>query len=464
MEKNEKRQELLTASYGSLVVKLCIPAIIGMVVIALYSFMDSIYAGQMIGEHAMAAIGVSYPLTLINNSIAVLFGMGGASVLSRAIGGKDEYVKNGVLPTVTFLVIVTSLVSTVLGIFGAHGYLRLTGTEGLIFEEAKNYLQIVFIGSIFVNLTQALNMLMRAEGRMIQAMAIMGSGAILNIILDPIFILMFPNIGTRSVAYATLVSQIFQAIITIFYFVRISPHIKWQRPQIYKGLPAAIIPVGISGMMMQFATMIQQTLFYRVAGNYGGESYVIILSAILRIQMFAFIPLWGASQGFQPFVGTNYGAEKYLRLLRGRKTFMLFAFILSLVFFLPMEIVPDRLLSWFIPETQIVAAGIYPARAMFSTFWMYGFMALMGIYFQAIGDAKTAGIVIVGRNLILFVPVVFFLPATFGAAAIWWIFAVCDVVAVGYGMMMYMKHGRLLHAWGTGTATPPARKLSGVKS
>ncbi len=446
MNKIDKRHEILTEPFAKLIIKLCVPAIIGMIIIALYSFMDSIYAGQMISKYAMAAIGIAYPFTLINNSISVLFGMGGASVLSRAIGARDEYHKQSVLPSVSFLVIISSLIITVVGYCATEWFVQLANPSPEIAKNTIQYLKIIFLGSVFINLTQALNMLMRAEGRMIRAMSIMCSGALLNIILDPIFILLFPSLGVQAVAYATIISQIFQCVLTLIYFLYQSPQIKWKKPHLYPGMAKAIIPIGISGMIMQFATMIQQTLLFQTAGTYGGETYQIILSALLRIQMFAFIPLWGASQGFQPFVGTNFGAKQYLRLLQGRRAFMLFAFLLSLVFFLPMQIIPHHIVSWFIDDPSLVQKAIYPARAIFSTFFLYGFLALLGIYFQAIGHAKTAAIFVMGRNLILFIPVVLLLPKIFGAPALWWTFACCDLPIIIYIFVVYIRHGQQLKA------------------
>lgn len=444
MDKKDKRQELLTKPFSKLIVELCLPAIIGMVVIALYSFMDSIYAGQMISKYAMAAIGLAYPFTLINNSISVLFGMGGASVLSRVIGAKDEIKKNQVLPSVSFLVIISSIITTLLGFFATEWLISLTNTSIEIAQNATAYLKIIFLGSVFINITQALNMLMRAEGRMIRAMTIMGIGALLNIILDPLFILLFPSLGIEAVSYATIISQISQFILTIAYFVYKSPDIKWSRPRLYKDMAKDIIPIGLAGMVMQFATMIQQTLLYKTAGTYGGEAYQIILSALLRIQMFAFIPLWGASQGFQPFVGTNYGAKSYTRLLKGRKSFMIFGLLLCLFFFLPIQLIPKQIISWFIKDPLLVNNAIYPTRALFSSFFLYGFLALLGIYFQSIGNAKTAAIFVMGRNLVLFIPFVLILPRIFGATAIWWVFACCDIPIMIYGGLAYIRHGREL--------------------
>ncbi|MDO5716179.1 MAG: MATE family efflux transporter [Tissierellia bacterium] len=444
MNQQEQRQLLLTKNTKYLIMTLCVPGIIGMVVIALYSFMDSIYAGQMISKEAMAAISVAYPITLINNSMATLFGIGGASVLSRAIGAKDEKTIQSVLPTVTKYLIIVSILTTILGFFGARHLVGLTGAKGDILEQAITYCRLIFLGSLFVNFTQGANMLIRSEGRMMQAMVIMGIGALINIILDPIFILAFPHWGVQSVAYATLISQVSQAMITLYYFKNLSPSLKMTTPRINTMLTKPILAVGISAMIMQLFGMIQQLLFFNVAQTYGGNHFTILMSVFLRIQMFAFIPLWGMSQGFQPYVGTNFGAKAYKRLLKGRRHFMMAAFALTMIFFLPIQLFPKTILSMFITDTNMVIQAVLPIRLFFSTFFLYGFMVMMGVYFQSIGDAKTAGIIIIGRNLFLFLPLIFLMPRFLGKEAIWYVQAICDILVLTYGFYKFIAHGKLL--------------------
>ena len=200
----ETRTKLLSDKPLKLMFSLCLPAVIGMLVIGLYNFMDAVFVGQMISPEAMAAVTVSYPFTLVNSGISTLIGVGSASVLSRAIGKKDQQTIDRIMGNLIMSVLGLSIIVTVIGIALTPQILALSGAEGEILEQAIVYLRIIFIGSMFVNFAQAANMVMRGEGLLKSAMLIMGLGAILNIILDPIMISM-----TRSVsgaAYATVIA------------------------------------------------------------------------------------------------------------------------------------------------------------------------------------------------------------------------------------------------------------------
>lgn len=188
-QKLDKRTFILTQSPGRLMATLSLPAIVGMVVIGLYTFVDAIYAGQFIGVEAMGAVAIAYPFTFINSGTASMIGMGSASVLSRAIGAKDQHTVDQVMRNLVVMNLVLSLVITVVGMVLARPLLSLTGAEGQMLDLAESYLRIVFAGSLFVNFAQSSNMIMRGEGELVRAMAIMGGGAVLNMVLAPVFIL-----------------------------------------------------------------------------------------------------------------------------------------------------------------------------------------------------------------------------------------------------------------------------------
>lgn len=224
----DTRTKILTKSPFKLMISLSLPAIIGMVVIGLYNFMDAVFVGQMVGPVAMTAVKVSYPFTLINSGIATLIGVGSASVLSRAIGERDKKTIDKIMGNLIMSVVILSLIITVVGIVFTKHLLLLCGADGEIMEQAVMYLRIVFMGSLFVNFTQSANMVMRGEGLLKCAMSIMAAGAILNIILDPIIIniMNLQNKGVCGAAYATVISQIVQAMITIWYFLKKSKDVK----------------------------------------------------------------------------------------------------------------------------------------------------------------------------------------------------------------------------------------------
>lgn len=408
----DTRTKMLSMHPIKLMISLSIPAIIGMVVVGLYSFMDAIFVGQMVGSSAMTSVSVAYPFTFINNGISVLLGIGSASVLARAIGRGDQNTVDKIMGNMVSLVIIFSLISTALAMVFAEQFLMLSGAEGEILDNGVKYLRIVFIGSVFINFSQAANMIMRGEGILKKAMLIMGIGASLNIILDPIMIAIFKKygMGVEGAAIATVIAQIVQAIITLMYFLNKSKTVRIGKIRIEKTLVPEILAIGSSAMIIQIMTMVQHTIMFHTAAQYGGSEWQTFLSAAIRIQAFAFIPLWGISQGFQPAVGTNYGAKQYDRVRQITIVFSLGATLLALLLYIPIQLAPHALLSLFIKEKEIVELGITNFRLMFSLFFVFGFMMITIIFYQSLGRAFVAGILAILRQIVLFIPLVMLLP------------------------------------------------------
>lgn len=281
----DTRTKLLTKNPFSLMLELSIPAILGMVVVGLYNMMDSIFIGQMVGAAQMGAVSVSYPFTLINAGSAAMLGVGSASVLSRAIGKKDEGTIKKIMGNLVAMVILLSVIYTIIGMVFTRQLLSLAGASDNILNYAEKYLRIVFAGSLFVNFFQSANMVIRGEGQLKKAMSIIASGAILNIILDPIFITILKpyGMGIEAAAFATILSQFVQAVITLWYFRKKSPNVKIGRIRIDGELLPQVLSVGVSALLMQILTLVQQTVIYRVAANYGGETSQIIQEIIKEV-------------------------------------------------------------------------------------------------------------------------------------------------------------------------------------
>ena len=176
-EKQDSRSSLLNGNVFKTMLSLSVPAILGMVVIGLYNFMDAVFVGRMVGPEAMTAVKVSYPFTLLNSGIATLIGTGSASVLSRAVGRKDQSTINQIMGNLIALIVLLSLIITAVGEFFTTGLLSLSGAKGDILTQAERYLKVIFIGSLFVNFAQSANMVMRGEGKLKIAMGIMAAGA-----------------------------------------------------------------------------------------------------------------------------------------------------------------------------------------------------------------------------------------------------------------------------------------------
>ena len=267
--KQDMKEQLLIKRPIDLLFQLSIPAVIGMIVIGLYPLMDGIFAGNIIGQTAMTACGVAMPLTFFNSGVSTLLGVGSASVLSRAIGKGDQNTVDKIMGNLIFWVILFSAIITVGGILLAPHFLDMVGATGEIKAYGIRYLRVIFIGSLFVNFTQSANMVMRGEGLMKKAMMIMGLGALLNIILDPILMTVMGEYAIEGAALATITAQFVQAVVTLHYFLKKSKVVKIHKIKSDEAIKKEMFGVGSSAMMMQLLFMIQQTMasnegiFYR---------------------------------------------------------------------------------------------------------------------------------------------------------------------------------------------------------
>ncbi len=438
---------LLTENPWKLMVSLSLPSIVGMVVIGLYSFMDGVFVGQLIGSAAMGAVAVSYPFTLINSGISTLVGMGSASVLSRAIGRKDKETIDKIMGNLIVLVVLLSVIVTVFGMIFTKQLLILSGASGEVLSNAVRYLRIIFIGSLFVNFAQASNMIMRGEGLLKKAMIIMGGGALLNIILDPIFItaLKSSGRGIEGAAIATVISQVCQAAAMLFYFVKQSKTVRIHALKFDGALTKEVAGVGVSAMLMQVMTLIQQTIIFKVTASTGGENWQILIGAALRIQAFAFIPLWGISQGFQPCAGTNYGAKDFGRVKKLMRIFIIGATVLAAVFYIPIELFPAKVLGMFITDSSIVSMGVSDFRIMFSSYILMGFMIISATLFQSLGKGGKAAFMFVGRIVLFFLPLILLLPRTpLGIHGVWIAIMTADTLVTVIGFVMALAELRKL--------------------
>ena len=435
MNKNSK--ELLTEQPLQILIKLSLPAILGMIVIGLYPLMDGIFAGQILGEKAMTAVGIATPFTYINTGIATLIGVGSTSLLSRAIGEGNQRTIDKVMGNLCFWVLLLSTIVTILGYLFCGQLLMIFGAKGELLDLSTRYLRIIFLGSIFVNFAQAANMVMRGEGLMKRAMLIMSLGAGINIVLDPVLMIMFREHGVEGAAIATITAQFIQAVFTLWYFKKKSETVKIGLIRKEKEIIGEMFSVGVSAMLMQVLTIIQQSFLYSQAFRYGGETSAAIMAVSLRIQAFSFIPLWGMSQGLQPAIGANFGAKQYNRVKKIFNVFTISSIVLAACFWIPAEGFAKQILNLFGLSDETLFLAIPNFRIMYSIFIVYGVMIMIMTFFQAIGDGKTAGVLVMLRQVILFIPTMIFLPYIFGAQSIWYVIPIVDGIVVLLGLQRY---------------------------
>lgn len=390
----------------------------------------------------MAAVSVSYPFTLANSGISTLIGIGSASILSRAIGKRDQSTIDKIMGNLIAMNLIFSLIIMAIGMIFTKQILMLSGASGEILELALRYLRIIFAGSLFVNFAQSSNMIMRGEGLLKQAMLFSAGSAIMNIILDPIFILLLKpyGMGIDGVAYATVASQVAYAMASLWYFKRRSKTVRINAIRIERTLFSEIIGVGFSAMLMQVMMLVQQTALYNLAAQHGGDTWQIILGATYRVVSFAFIPLWGLSQGYQPAVGTNYGAKQYDRVKHITKVFAITATLLALIFYLPIMLVPNTILSMFITTPSVVELGVGDFRLFFLSYILLGVWIVVLTLMQSLGRATKASVLVILRQIAIYIPAAIIMPyiAGFGVHGVFAAPFITDVIVfiVAVGMLI----------------------------
>ena len=449
----DTRTKLLTKNPISLMIELSIPAVLGMVVVGLYNMMDSIFVGQMVGAAQMGAVSVSYPFTLINAGSAAMLGVGSASVLSRAIGKKDERTIKKIMGNLVAMVLLLSVIYTIVGMAFTRQLLSLAGASDNILNYAEKYLRIVFAGSLFVNFFQSANMVIRGEGQLKKAMTIIASGAILNIILDPIMIYGIgpvPEMGVKGAAYATVIGQIASAVLLLVFQIKLNKEfehdVKYMKPdagiikEIYAiGLPAIIaqalmsIMVYVMNLILKFNPSAQTAygLFYKV------QQFVLFLA-------------FGLRDAITPIIAFAYGMRSKKRIQDGIKYGLIYTVALMILGIAITEIFPGAFATLF-NAGQSRAYFISAMRVISLSFLFAGInVAYQGIY-QAVNSGMESLVISLLRQLVIILPLagifsIFARNGQMGVALIWWAFPITEVIAclVGYVFLKRIRKNKVL--------------------
>lgn len=431
----DRRKQLLTLSMGKLFVKLAIPSMIGMLAVGLYNLVDAIFVGQFVSSEGVGAIVVAYNIVLVNMGVAMLFAMGAMSVLSRALGEKDQTTIDKLFGNVLIGVSVLSILLTILVNIFAQPLLMFVGAKDGILTLGIRYLRVISYGFIFSSLGPALNFLIRGEGQMKAAMKIITLGMVINIVLDPICIQLF-GMGIEGAALATIIAQMCVLVGDILHFRSGKSIIKITK-QSFKvsfDVMPQILNVGVSGFVMQIMPAIQMAIMFKVLSDYSNES-VILMGASYRVMSFAYISLWGVAQGVQPIIGANYGARQFDRVKRAFLRFSGISTAIAGGLWLCFMLFPDFILSWFIKESLMVKAGIGQFRYFLSIFFLYGLMSMAVVFFQALGRGGKAALLVTGRQIFFFIPIVLLLPNAIGELGAWLAMPIGDFLTIALGII-----------------------------
>jgi putative MATE family efflux protein len=399
-----------------LIFKFSIPAIIGMLVNALYNIVDRIYIGHGVGSLGIGGITVSFPIMLILMAFSMLIGIGANSLVAIRFGQGRKEEAEGIFNNAFVLFIIASLSLSIIGLIFKEPFLRLMGTSDQIMPYAIEYLEIILLGSVFQSIGMGMNNFIRSEGNPRIAMNTMLIGAITNIVLDPIFIFVF-NWGMRGAAIATVISQIVSATWVLLYFMRSKSLLKL-KVSYMKLKPAyvgKILALGTAPFAMQIASSILNFIMNKGLNTYGGDVAVSGMGIVNSVVTLLIMPIFGINQGMQPIIGYNYGARKYDRVKQAYYIGVIFATIIVIIGWIVTRVFPEQLVYLFNKEDkELISFGVRAIRRNLMFLPVIGFQIVSSNYFQAVGKPKHSALLGLSRQVLILIPALLILPLYFG--------------------------------------------------
>ncbi len=422
-------EELGNKSIKSLLIKQAVPASIGILFMSVNILVDTIFVGQWIGSLAIAAVTVVLPMTFFISSLGMAVGIGGSSVLSRALGSGN---KEKAIKTFANQILMTFVLATVfvlLGIFWSDEMLLLFGAQGDIVKPAKEFFFPIIVSVPFLALSMMGNAVIRAEGKAKFAMYAMIIPAFANILLDILFI-KYLDMGMFGAALATAISYFTCFVFILWFFIYRSEirlklhHMKFNFPIVKEITSLSFVTFSRQGVVSILAIILNHTLY-----TYGGEQSVVIYGIISRMLMFALFPVLGITQGFLPIAGYNYGANNHKRVKETIFISIKYAAILATIIYVVILIFTRQIVSVFTTDETVLAETPNALRWVFAASPIIAIQLIGAAYFQAAGKAKKALFLTLSKQGFFLIPLVLILPNFFGIFGAWIAFPISDVLS-----------------------------------
>lgn len=426
----------------SLLWNLSIPAMIGMTFNALYNIVDGIFVGMASQESGIAAISVVNPVQLINFALALMFGMGAASIYSRAIGAKDHEKARRVTNATIFISSIIAILISVFGLMFNEQIAYMFGMEDSFKAETMSYLNIIFYGTIFQHLSVIYNNIFRAEGHAKVAMIAMMIGTITNLVLDPVFIFGF-KMGTGGAAIATVIGYSFSFLYLMYQQFKYKSDLSI-RPTLFRfdfRLIKEVVIVGLPALVRNSVGAIIVITINNMLKAYSPDpvTSIAIYGIINRTIMFVFMPIFGVLQGMSPIVGYNYGAEEYERTNEVKVYTLKIAAIYFIVAFILLQLFGGFLLSLFGVSAETMEQGITNIRIVMMFIPLVSVQIILSGYYQALGRSKEATFLALLRQVVLLIPLALILPLFFGEIGVWIALPISDLISSLVSFVLYRR-------------------------
>lgn len=429
MAKDSSR-DLGTQPISKLLIKQAVPASIGILVMSLNILVDTIFVGNWIGATAIAAINVVLPVSFFIAALGMAIGIGGSSIISRALGANNYEKALKTFGNQITLTLVLTLSLITVGLLFADGIIESFGGKGAIFEPAKIYYEIVLYGVPLLALCMMANTVIRAEGKPKFAMYAMMIPSVANLVMDYVFIYLM-DFGMTGAAWATTLSYLICLIFILWFFISEKSELKIDFAHFGLNFPIVkeITSLGFVTLSRQAIVSVTYLFMNNILFDLGGETSVTSYAIAGRMLMFAMFPILGITQGFLPIAGFNYGAENYHRVRESLNTAIKYAAVLASLVFIVLMIFPENIIRIFTTDADVVRQAPNDMRWVFAATPIIAWQLIGAAYFQAIGKALPALLLTLSRQGLFFIPLILILPQFYSEFGVWMSFPISDVLA-----------------------------------
>lgn len=427
---------------GKLLVNMALPMIISMLVQAFYNIVDSVYVSQ-VSESAVTALSLAFPVQNMQIGFAVGVGVGVNALLSQSLGRKDQESVNWAAGQGVFLALVATALFMLFGFFGVRPYYTMQSTVAETVEGGIAYTSICCIFTVGVFIQVLCERLLQATGRAMQTMILQGTGAIINIILDPVFIHGWwgmPKMGVAGAAVATVIGQCTGAVLGIYLNLRHNPEVqlrvKFMKPN-WKVI-APILEVGIPSVVMNGIGSVMNFGMNQILQGFN-EVATGVFGIYYKLQSLFFMPLFGINNATISILAYNYGARKPKRIVHTLKLATAVAVCIMLVGLAVFQLFPQALLGIFNPTEEFLAIGVKALRILCLPFPVAAICISLGASFQALGKGSYSTIVSLCRQLIVLLPAAYLLSLTGDVNNVWWSFPIAEIMSALVTGLLFAK-------------------------
>ena len=439
----EKENKMGVMPVKRLIVSMSLPMMVSMLVQALYNIVDSIFVAR-IEENALTAVTLAFPMQMFMISVASGIGVGINALLSRSLGEKrfdraNQAANNGV-----FVILISGVVFCLIGFFGAKPFIGLQSDNATITAYGGTYLGIVCCLSMPLFLQLTMERLLQSTGRTLFSMFSQVTGAVINIIFDPILIfglLGFPKLGVAGAAYATVLGQTIAVMVGIFCNLKFNHdiHLSWKG--IFHPCKEVIKPifiVGVPSILMMSIGSVMSFAMNKILGKFS-DTAMAVFGVYFRLQSFFFMPVFGLNNGLIPVLAYNYGARKKERITEALKFSMILAVGIMAVGTTLFQLFPEELLRMFDAGDEMIRLGVPALRIISLSFCLAAVCIVMGSIFQAFSKSIYSLFVSVGRQLVVLVPAAWLLSLTGDVTNIWWAFPIAEGMSLVLSTTFFRK-------------------------